>query len=47
MAAHPEQVAQIRAGKTKVVGFLVGKVMQQTKGQANPGAVNKLIQARL
>lgn len=47
MAAHPEQVQQIRDGKTKVVGFLVGKVMQQTKGQANPGMVNQLLQKRL
>lgn len=47
IAQHPEQVEQIKAGKTKVIGFLVGKVMQQTKGQANPGAVNKLLKDRL
>ncbi|MEN8719090.1 MAG: Asp-tRNA(Asn)/Glu-tRNA(Gln) amidotransferase subunit GatB [Oceanococcaceae bacterium] len=47
IAAHPEQVQQVREGKTKVIGFLVGKVMQQTRGQANPGLVNKLLQSRL
>ncbi len=47
MAAHPEQVQQVRDGKTKVIGFLVGKIMQQTRGQANPGLVNQLLQKRL
>ncbi len=47
IAAHPEQVQQVRDGKTKVIGFLVGKVMQQTRGQANPGLVNQLLLKRL
>lgn len=47
IAAHPEQVQQVREGKGKVIGFLVGKVMQATKGQANPGAVNALLQKRI
>lgn len=47
IAAHPDQVQQIRDGKTKVIGFLVGKVMQQTRGQANPGLVNKLLMKQL
>jgi len=44
---NPQSVADIRAGKTKAVGFLVGQVMKETKGKANPGLVNKLIMERL
>lgn len=43
VAANPEQVAQYRAGKTKVLGFFVGQVMQKTKGTANPKSVNELL----
>ncbi len=41
--AHPEQVAQFRAGKTKVKGFFVGQVMRATGGKANPGTVNEIL----
>ena len=34
-------------GKQEALGFLVGKVMQKTKGQANPGIVNKLLKERV
>ena len=47
LAANPEQVAQYRAGKTKVMGFLVGQLMQQTKGRANPQLANQLISKAL
>jgi len=43
LAAHPEQVASIRAGKKGVLGFLVGQVMKETKGAANPKLVNELL----
>jgi aspartyl-tRNA(Asn)/glutamyl-tRNA(Gln) amidotransferase subunit B len=42
-AAHPQQVAQYRAGKTGLLGFLVGKVMQASGGKANPKRVNALM----
>ena len=42
IAANPEQLQQYREGKTKVIGFFVGQLMQQTKGQANPQLANKL-----
>jgi aspartyl-tRNA(Asn)/glutamyl-tRNA(Gln) amidotransferase subunit B len=42
--AHPEQVASIRAGKKGVLGFLVGQVMKETKGSANPKLVNQLLE---
>lgn len=47
LAKHPGPVADYRAGKTKALGFLVGQVMKETKGQANPGLVNKLLREEL
>jgi aspartyl-tRNA(Asn)/glutamyl-tRNA(Gln) amidotransferase subunit B len=47
IAANPKPVAQIRAGKTLVFGFLVGQVMKATRGKANPAVVNALIQREL
>ena len=47
IANNPDQVQQYRDGKTKVIGFLVGKVMQASKGKANPAEVNKLFKAKL
>jgi len=40
---NPQSVADYKAGKEKAVGFLVGQVMKETRGKANPGLVNKLI----
>ncbi|MBF0447328.1 MAG: Asp-tRNA(Asn)/Glu-tRNA(Gln) amidotransferase subunit GatB [Magnetococcales bacterium] len=47
LADNPEQVEQYRAGKTKVLGFLVGQVMQATRGKANPAMVNSVLKNRL
>jgi aspartyl-tRNA(Asn)/glutamyl-tRNA(Gln) amidotransferase subunit B len=47
IARHPDQVAQIRAGKDKVLGFLVGQVMKATAGKANPARVSELLRATL
>lgn len=44
---HPESVELFKKGKDRAVGFLVGQVMKQTKGQANPGVVNQLIKEEL
>lgn len=38
-----EQKDQYLAGKEQVLGFLVGQVMQRSKGKANPKLVNELI----
>lgn len=43
VAANPQSVEDYRAGKDKAIGFLVGQVMKQSKGKANPGLVNKLL----
>ena len=47
IAAHPEQVAEFRGGKDKVLGFLMGKVMQASKGKANPGSVNQMLRDKM
>ncbi|MEE8395886.1 MAG: Asp-tRNA(Asn)/Glu-tRNA(Gln) amidotransferase subunit GatB [bacterium] len=47
IAANEEQVAQYRAGKRKVIGFFVGRVMKATGGQANPAVVNDLLKTKL
>lgn len=41
--ANPQSVADYKAGKDKAIGFLVGKIMQETRGKANPQIVNKLL----
>ena len=47
LARHPDQVVQFRAGKERVLGFLVGQVMKSTKGKANPQLVQELLRAAL
>ncbi len=47
LAANPAQVEQYRAGKTKVLGFFVGRVMKATQGRANPALVNELLKKAL
>jgi len=42
VAKNPEQVAQFREGKGKVMGFFVGQLMKQTGGRANPQIANTL-----
>ncbi|MCI5190764.1 MAG: Asp-tRNA(Asn)/Glu-tRNA(Gln) amidotransferase GatCAB subunit B, partial [Candidatus Electrothrix sp. AS4_5] len=42
IAANPDQAQQFRDGKTKVMGFFVGQLMQKTKGKANPQLANTL-----
>ncbi|MFC4601931.1 Asp-tRNA(Asn)/Glu-tRNA(Gln) amidotransferase subunit GatB [Cohnella hongkongensis] len=47
IAANPQSVEDFRGGKEKAIGFLVGQIMKETKGKANPGLVNKLLIDRL
>jgi aspartyl-tRNA(Asn)/glutamyl-tRNA(Gln) amidotransferase subunit B len=47
VAKHPDAVAQVRAGKTNTVGFLVGQVMKAAGGKANAKRVNELIRRAL
>lgn len=47
ISKNPDSVASFKAGKEKAIGFLVGQIMKATKGQANPGVVNKLLKQEL
>src|SRR5207249_1826103 len=47
LAKHPAQVAEFRAGKERVLGFLVGQVMKATGGKANPQVVGELLRKAL
>ena len=40
---NPKSVEDYRAGKDKAIGFLVGQIMKETKGKANPGIINKML----
>jgi len=40
---NPQSIVDFKAGKDRALGFLVGKVMQLTKGKANPGLTSKLL----
>lgn len=44
---NPQSVEDYRAGKEKAIGFLVGQIMKETRGKANPAMVNKLLAERL
>lgn len=44
---NPKQVAQFLGGKEKLLGFFVGQVMKETKGQADPEQVNLLLRSGL
>jgi aspartyl-tRNA(Asn)/glutamyl-tRNA(Gln) amidotransferase subunit B len=43
LAAHPDEVARLQAGDQRLIGFLVGKVMQATGGKADPRRVSEAI----
>jgi aspartyl-tRNA(Asn)/glutamyl-tRNA(Gln) amidotransferase subunit B len=47
IAANEPQVASFRAGKEGVLGFLVGQVMKETGGRANPRVVNERLREKL
>ncbi|MBM6616262.1 Asp-tRNA(Asn)/Glu-tRNA(Gln) amidotransferase subunit GatB [Bacillus suaedaesalsae] len=40
---NPQSIDDYKNGKDRAIGFLVGQVMKQTKGQANPPLVNKIL----
>jgi aspartyl-tRNA(Asn)/glutamyl-tRNA(Gln) amidotransferase subunit B len=47
MEDHGKEVADYKAGKTKLLGFLVGQVMKATQGKANPKVVNEILKEML
>lgn len=42
-----QSLADIREGKDKAIGYLVGQVMKKSQGKANPALAQKLIRERL
>jgi aspartyl-tRNA(Asn)/glutamyl-tRNA(Gln) amidotransferase subunit B len=47
IADNPQSVEDFRQGKEKAIGFLVGQVMKQSRGKANPQIVNELLRKKL
>ncbi|HEY7381240.1 MAG TPA: Asp-tRNA(Asn)/Glu-tRNA(Gln) amidotransferase subunit GatB [Gaiella sp.] len=47
LAANAAQVEAYRNGKEGLLGFFVGQVMKETKGQADPRVVNELVRTKL
>jgi aspartyl-tRNA(Asn)/glutamyl-tRNA(Gln) amidotransferase subunit B len=43
VAKSPDNAAKYRAGNENVFKFFVGQVMRETRGQANPQAVNEIL----
>jgi aspartyl-tRNA(Asn)/glutamyl-tRNA(Gln) amidotransferase subunit B len=44
---NPKSVEDYKKGKEKALGFLVGQVMKETRGKANPQLVNKILKELL
>ncbi|GFZ26330.1 Asp-tRNA(Asn)/Glu-tRNA(Gln) amidotransferase subunit GatB [Lactobacillus corticis] len=44
---NPQSVEDFKNGKDRAIGFLVGQIMKQTRGKANPVVVNKLLNKEL
>ena len=47
LSAHPKSAADYKGGKEKAFGFLVGQVMRELKGRANPQTVNAALRELL
>jgi aspartyl-tRNA(Asn)/glutamyl-tRNA(Gln) amidotransferase subunit B len=47
LEANPKAVEELRGGKAKAVGAIVGFVMRETKGRADGGEVNRLVREKL
>lgn len=45
--ANPKSVAAYLGGKEGALGFLVGQMMRETKGKANPGMVKQILKQEL
>jgi aspartyl-tRNA(Asn)/glutamyl-tRNA(Gln) amidotransferase subunit B len=47
LAENPKSIEDYHAGKIAALKFLVGAVMKETKGQADPQITNKIIENKL
>lgn len=44
---NEQSVEDFKGGKGRAKGFLIGQIMKETRGQANPGVVNQLLDQEL
>jgi aspartyl-tRNA(Asn)/glutamyl-tRNA(Gln) amidotransferase subunit B len=47
IAENPDETARYREGKKALIGFFIGKVMQQSQGKANPQMVREMVIKKL
>jgi aspartyl-tRNA(Asn)/glutamyl-tRNA(Gln) amidotransferase subunit B len=47
LESHPAEVARFRDGETKLTGFFIGKVMQESEGKADPKRVKEILSDKL
>ncbi|MBC7334092.1 MAG: Asp-tRNA(Asn)/Glu-tRNA(Gln) amidotransferase GatCAB subunit B, partial [Actinobacteria bacterium] len=47
ISENPGPVEQYRSGREKAISFLIGRVMAETKGKANPSIVNDIMLRKL
>ena len=47
LAANPQAVADFKNGKTNALGWLMGQVMKESHGKANPKQATELLKERL
>jgi aspartyl-tRNA(Asn)/glutamyl-tRNA(Gln) amidotransferase subunit B len=47
LAENPQAAQDVKNGETKIIGFLVGQVMKNSQGKANPQLAQELIKKQL
>ena len=47
LSENPESIEDIKNGKDRAFGFLVGQAMKKTKGKGNPVEINKLLKEKI
>ena len=47
IASNEKAAGEFRSGKEKVLGFLVGQVMREMKGKADPSQVGEMLRVKL
>jgi len=47
LESRPAEVARFRKGETKLIGFFIGKVMQESEGKADPKRVKEILSDKL
>ena len=45
--SNPNAVKDFKEGKSKAIGFLIGQVMRESGGKANPGKVREILEKKL